>query len=526
MGKHALLVGVSKFQDPALGGLKAPAEDVQAFAGILQDKDRGGFDTVITSLDEDVETIRGKLSDLLDDRRPSDSVLIYYSGHGINAASGQLFLATEKTASQRPRMYSLSATEIRDMMGDSRASQLIVVLDCCHSGAFMEGAKGAAAPVSQQTFSAGDGAEGEYVLMSCNAMQVSLDGVDSALSRFTSWLVDGLRGDAAPDNPVITLDDLYDYVCRRARAAGAAMTPQRLVNRNSGIPEIARNPAPKAPALPADVLARLEDADWKTRLAAVTTLDDLSRQDRLRPLVRNAAAGRIAVERDTDVTGALARLISRLTDRAEEPPRPVPLSSAWPAAEDAPWPAPAATIFVPSVKAAPPDTAPPVTQTTPAAPPRVFEGWEAKVLTRAGLTGAGLSEAALKTLQDRAKALRNGTWNYWTALACIFILPYAGYLISQDRYDPSGETGSWTVILAAFAGAVIGLFKTKEIAPGPFADESERKIVETAPVIPYFWRRYDAKLFRRSCWIILGASIIGIFAAGVSSINLADLPKQ
>jgi len=523
MGKHALLVGVSKFQDAALGGLKAPAEDVQAFAGILRDPERGGFDSVVTSLDEDVETIRGKLSDVLDNRRPSDSVLIYYSGHGINAASGQLFLATEKTVAQRPRLYSLAASEIRDMMRESRASQLIVVLDCCHSGAFMEGAKGAALPVSQQTFSAGDGAEGEYVLMSCNAMQVSLDGVDSALSRFTSWMVDGLRGDAAPDHPVITLDDLYDYVCRRARAAGAAMTPQRLVNRNSGVPEIARNPGVRN-ELPADLLAKLEDPEWKIRLAAVTALDGLATQDRLRPLVRTAAATRIAVERDTDVTAALARLISRLTGREEDTPIPAvrkPLSP--------PWPAPETAGLVRQTDPAPPNPAPPnpmpVTPAAPAMPRHVFEGWEVKVLSRAGISGAGLSAAALKTLQDRAKALRNGTWHYWTALGCIFILPYAGGMVAQDRYDPNGETGSWTIVLAAFAYALAGLFRAREMAPGPFADEAERRIVETGPVIPYFWPRYDAKLFRRSCWIILVASGIGILAAGVSSINLANIPK-
>jgi hypothetical protein len=505
MGKHALLVGVSKFQDPELGGLKAPAEDVQAFAGILQDNERGGFDTVITSLDEDVETILGKLSDVLDNRRPNDAVLIYYSGHGITNKDGQLFLATAKTAAQRPRVYSLSASEVRDMMRESRASQLIVVLDCCHSGAFMEGAKGAAMPVSQQTFSAGDGAEGEYVLMSCNAMQVSLDGVDTALSRFTSWMVDGLRGEAAPDNPVITLDDLYVYLCRRAKAAGAAMTPQRLVTRNAGIPAIARNPAPRPPELPADVLAKLDDPDWKTRLAAVTTLDDLSRQDRLCPLVRNAAAARIAVERDMDVTAALARLIARLSEKQGGEPRPAP-----PPPDPAPKPPPP-----------PPDPQPIL---PPAPPLRVFEGWEAKVLTRAGLTGAGLSDAALKALKDRARALRNGTWNYWAALASVFVLPYAGCLVSQGRYYPDGETGPWTVVLAAFAGAVFGLFKTGDLAAGPFADDGERKIVESGPVIPYFWRRYDAKLFRRSCWIILCTSIIGIVAAAVNAINQANPP--
>jgi Caspase domain len=82
MGAHALLVGISQFDDPKLAKLNSPQSDVEAFAGVLKDPTRGGFDSVSVSIDQDVLTIRDQLSALMDGRSADDMVLLYYSGHG------------------------------------------------------------------------------------------------------------------------------------------------------------------------------------------------------------------------------------------------------------------------------------------------------------------------------------------------------------------------------------------------------------------------------------------------------------
>ncbi|HXJ02225.1 MAG TPA: caspase family protein [Micropepsaceae bacterium] len=249
MGSYALLVGVSKFDDLKLAKLTAPQEDVEALAAVLRDPTRGGFDNVETCIDADLQTIREQLSALLDDRRPDDTVLFYYSGHGIMAKGQRLFLATGRSSFDRPQISSLWASEMRELLELSRAAKQVVILDCCHSGGFAEGAKGVATPITDETF--GDG-EGQYVLTATDALQFAYDtegalreGVDApALSRFTSWLVDGIgKGEAAPEKDQITLDALFEYVERRARAASVGMTPKLFVKRKSGELIIARNPA-------------------------------------------------------------------------------------------------------------------------------------------------------------------------------------------------------------------------------------------------------------------------------------------
>jgi hypothetical protein len=94
MARHALLIGVSEFADQRLARLNAPANDVVALRGILQDHSRGNFDRVELSLNEDFLTIRDHLASFFYDRAPDDVLLLYYSGHGILGRGNRLFLAT------------------------------------------------------------------------------------------------------------------------------------------------------------------------------------------------------------------------------------------------------------------------------------------------------------------------------------------------------------------------------------------------------------------------------------------------
>jgi hypothetical protein len=281
MARHALLIGVSDFADERLARLNAPVNDVTALHGILQDGTRGNFATVELSLNEDFLAIRDRLSRFFHDRAPDDLLLLYYSGHGILGRGNRLFLASNGSNLDTPRSRSISAQEIRDLIEESRAQRQIVVLDCCHSGAFAEHAKtGAAAPaVTAETFSASDA--GLYVLTAADALQFAWDGAElrsgdqavNGFSRFTSWLVDGLeKGEAAPDDEQITMDGLYRYLIRRARSEGSAATPQRFVQGGVGDLVISANPLAGSSQIDPAVLSALEADEFRMRLGAVAEL--------------------------------------------------------------------------------------------------------------------------------------------------------------------------------------------------------------------------------------------------------------
>ena len=342
MARHALLVGVSRFKDSRLNTLNAPANDVEAFAAILRDPARGGFDGVKVSLDPDFLTFRDNLSALFNKRDPDDLLLLYYSGHGILRSDNRLYLTTIETDFEQPEARGVAASEIREAMDRTRAERQVLVLDCCHSGAFAPGAKGAGATaVTSDTFGSGS-----YALTASDAQQFAWDGdrlasgnaATRTLSHFTSWLVDGLgRGDAAPDDPDISMDALFRYICRRAKAAGSLATPQRFVERGSEDLIIGRNPAAAGAASVQALAGQLGNADWTVRLAAAAALGKLARKSASRDAARDALADRLGAERDFKVRGALLRGLELPSEAAprepESPPPEPPLEGAKPHAD-------------------------------------------------------------------------------------------------------------------------------------------------------------------------------------------------
>jgi Caspase domain len=501
MGAHALLVGISQFDDPKLAKLNSPQSDVEAFAGVLKDPTRGGFDSVSVSIDQDVLTIRDQLSALMDGRSADDMVLLYYSGHGIVAKGQRLYLATGQSSFDRPQARSIATNEVRDLMEQSRAGRLVVILDCCHSGVFAEGAKGAEAPaMTDNTFGDGTGAEGQYVLTATDALQYAYDGAGAlreattagpVLSRFTRWLVDGIgNGEASPFDEQITLDALYQYLCRRARTEQAGMTPQRFVKRGSGEMVIAKNPLGKQLALPDDLIARLDGPDWRVRKDAVAELGKLAKQVNMVPLVKKAVLDRVSIDRDVDVREAMVRLMQQLG--LAQPDRVIP---------------------EPEPRPAPPRPAPPPVQPVSIAPPlplNALDDWQTKVLVKSGVSTSALTGPnapyLLMELERRANALRAGTYMHRSYIAGVIVFGLGSFSQLQEGLDQARGAAFMLLIIIGFG--VAGLLNRRTIPAGPsaLADPDMKRLQEAVPLVESWWgwgwgkRQYEAKLFHRACW--------------------------
>ena len=135
---------------------------------------------------------------------------------------------------------AVSSARINEFADASRARNVVIVLDCCHAGAFRGGDLGDAVA-----------GPGRYVLTSCRGTQLANDAtVENGTSFFTQHLVDGLL-DAAADQDgdgYVTFSDLYAYMDRRLREAGKQI-PQRRVDGDGDVP-LARRPQPAPAATP------------------------------------------------------------------------------------------------------------------------------------------------------------------------------------------------------------------------------------------------------------------------------------
>jgi len=139
--KLALIIGNSGYQDPRLAQLITPQEDVNDLAEVLRAPDIGGFDEVKTLVNETDATIRLSLEDFFADKKPDDLLVVYFSGHGVRDEQGLLYLAVNNTRASRLRATAIPAEFITDEMDRSRSKRQVLILDCCHSGAFAQGSK-------------------------------------------------------------------------------------------------------------------------------------------------------------------------------------------------------------------------------------------------------------------------------------------------------------------------------------------------------------------------------------------------
>jgi WD40 repeat protein len=279
----ALLIGNSNYQDPNLAKLVAPSEDTRNLADVLRRPDVGLFDDVQLLHNASSEDIRLHIQDFFYDKKPDDLLLFYFSGHGVRDDQGRLYLAVQNTRTNRLLATAIGADFIRDAMNASRSKRLIIMLDCCHSGAFADGGK-AAAGESVGTGPAFEGTGyGRFVLTATDATQYAWEGdkiigqADNSL--FTHFLIEGLNTGAADldQDGNITLNEIYEYVYDRVVAATPKQTPGKWTYKQQGDVLIAKNPAPpivKPVELPAEIRDALHSPLPSVRKAIV---DDLVR---------------------------------------------------------------------------------------------------------------------------------------------------------------------------------------------------------------------------------------------------------
>jgi uncharacterized caspase-like protein len=121
----------------------SPRVDVEELGAVLRSPDVGGFTEVRTLLNESAATVRKGIGRFFASTDSRDDLLLYFTGHGVKNARGELYLAVADTETDLLGATAIPASYIREEMDGSSSRRLVLVLDCCHSGAFLRGAKGA-----------------------------------------------------------------------------------------------------------------------------------------------------------------------------------------------------------------------------------------------------------------------------------------------------------------------------------------------------------------------------------------------
>jgi hypothetical protein len=304
----ALLIGASIYDDPDLSQLRAPGCDTQELTRVLHDPRIGGYEVEV-ELNAPFPRLQEKIVDVSADLHPDDQLLLYLSCHGVLDGSGRLYYATSDTKRSKLAATAIAAVWLNERLDDCRAGCQVLVLDCCHSGAFARGARGGTELALGQRFE--PQGRGRVVLTASRGTEYSFEGDqitgEGLPSVFTRAVVDGLSsGDADRDQDGrITVTDLYGYVYDSVRAAEPRQTPGLWTYRSEGDIVIARSvrgPLIKPAQLPADLRITLESPRPRVRASAVAELADLL--DTGEPGLVLAARQALAKIADADVPEA------------------------------------------------------------------------------------------------------------------------------------------------------------------------------------------------------------------------------
>jgi WD40 repeat protein/uncharacterized caspase-like protein len=254
-----LLIGVNHYQDAQLPSLHYSALDCQALAEALAEATHAFPQRELWSHHDFAEKpptlaiARHSLHHIITAAQPQDTVLVYFSGHGILDAPVEAAEATVETrAIAEPQAYlcladtqradlaqtGLAMAELLEHLGTCAARQQLIWLDACHSGgmtllgnpSFQERqrnghSKGADTPTDAPAEvpnptpqlvallrQRATQSKGFYALLSCDQAQQSWEFPELGHGVFTYFLMRGLRGEAADSQGLIEADGLYKYV--------------------------------------------------------------------------------------------------------------------------------------------------------------------------------------------------------------------------------------------------------------------------------------------------------------------------
>lgn len=226
MARYALVIGISEYSDSLLPNLTKTASDAKAIAALLRESNTFQKVTVLPSPVNQQAFVQA-LKKFLEEADKNEA-LIYYTGHGITQVIEDSFGRTTKqghlvmsdsrvTLNPQKECIAISSSiplpEFNQVIQDSNLSNLVVLLDCCHSQYVLE--RGLLERLT--AFSANTD---YYFVAACRTTEASRAKKSEQHSVFTGALLAALAAENADEDGVVTGDRVFDCLYRGLRGLG------------------------------------------------------------------------------------------------------------------------------------------------------------------------------------------------------------------------------------------------------------------------------------------------------------------
>ena len=228
MGRRlGLLVGINQYQDSTFRPLQYAETDAKAFARWLLDPRGGAWnpsDVLVTVGHEATkELLEAQLMQLCVHAADQDDfIFIYFAGHAfLDDTTGEGYLAGSNTIYSQPRSALSLSGLARQVLGLSRAAQVVLMLDCFQTGlAWNQRRTGPfdfqplIGPALQQVLQQ---SQGRIIYCTCRGNDMAPEVAEKGLGAALYRTIVGLSGPVKdPVTRQITLQQLYAYTGNKA----------------------------------------------------------------------------------------------------------------------------------------------------------------------------------------------------------------------------------------------------------------------------------------------------------------------
>lgn len=231
---YALIVGISKYKNPAIPSLQFADKDALAFRNYLvaTGVDSNNITLLLNEQATYAETMLSLDEICSEKAKAGDKVFIYFSGHG-DVESRVITNVGYLLTYDAPRVvYAISAINVRLLQDyvstlSAKGVQAFVITDACHSGNLAGGLEG----LKNIQAVLGDKWKDEVKMLSCQPGELSLEGKQWGNGRglFSYELINGMAWLADKNNDgKVTLRELNLYLMEKV-PDGAHPIPQNPV---------------------------------------------------------------------------------------------------------------------------------------------------------------------------------------------------------------------------------------------------------------------------------------------------------
>ena len=245
MARYALVIGIAQYQTSHLKALPKAATDAEVVARVLEVHGeytvtrlphRGNAETqryeVAPQKSVSADEVCEALQTLLLERGTKSDVLIYFAGHGLtffdNLGEKKGVLATsdcqvemvgKKVVNYK---HGIDLSSLNRLIEKSDLSSLVMLLDCCHSGYFLE------SQLVQQTLTAFSKQRDYYLITACRSGENAKALAGETHAIFTGALLKGLASENASRNGEVSGDRLFDYISNELKGTPWEQEPIRM----------------------------------------------------------------------------------------------------------------------------------------------------------------------------------------------------------------------------------------------------------------------------------------------------------